>query len=94
MLYIPGQWCHFAARVERTSIHRRIKRASLGHEDEKFSYVIFSRNPASRADSGVIRHPLKHTGHVNPQLCVQAGLKVETVSHKQKDLYRAARDAE
>ena len=75
MLYIPGQWCHFAARVERTSIHRRIKRASLGHEDEKFSFVIFSRNPASRADSRVIRHPLKHTGHVNLQLAYKRDLK-------------------
>jgi len=92
MLNLPGQWCHFAARVERTSIHRRIKCGTLGHEDEKFSYVIFSRNPSSLAAARIVRHPLKHAGHVELQLCAQEGMKAETVSRKQKHLYRLARD--
>jgi ribosomal protein RSM22 (predicted rRNA methylase) len=93
MLRLPGQWCHFAARVERRSMHRRIKAGTLGYEDEKFSYVIFSRNPVARADARIVRHPLKHIGHVSLELCAQEGLKTETVSRKQKELYRAARDA-
>ena len=93
MLGIPGQWCHFAARVERTSIHRRIKRGTLGHEDEKFSYLIFSRNSVSCAGARIVRRPLKYPGHVNLQLCAQEGLKAETISRKQKELYRAARNA-
>jgi ribosomal protein RSM22 (predicted rRNA methylase) len=93
MLHTRGEWCHFAARVERTSIHRRIKSGTLGHEDEKFSYVIFSRNPISHVDARIVRHPLKHTGHVELQLCAQEGLKAETVSRKHKDLYHAAREA-
>ncbi|MBI2682200.1 MAG: rRNA methyltransferase [Acidobacteriales bacterium] len=87
-------WCHFSARLERTAAHRRLKDASLGYEDEKFSYLIFSRTPAQPAQARVVRHPRIHGGHVQLELCDTHGLSRITVGKSKKDAYRRARKAE
>ena len=84
-------WCHFAARVQRTSLHRQIKHGALGHEDEKFSYIVFSRNSTARPAARIVRHPQKHSGHVQLTLCTPDGLKRETITRSQKDTYKLAR---
>jgi ribosomal protein RSM22 (predicted rRNA methylase) len=91
----PGQdWCHFAARINRTSVHRRLKGGSLGHEDEKFSYVVAARSRWPRAENRVLRHPRLGKGAVSMTLCTaEPGLATTTVFRRDKDLYRQARDA-
>jgi len=64
-----GDWCHFAARVERTSTHRRFKGGELGYEDEKFSYLAASRIDCAPAQLRIVRHPAYHSGLVELQLC-------------------------
>jgi len=83
-----GDWCHFSVRVERSAEHRRLKQGELGYEDEKFSYVIASRLPARAAQSRVVRHPLRFSGHTKLQLCTVQGLQERTVTRSEKDLYR------
>ncbi|WP_328448033.1 small ribosomal subunit Rsm22 family protein [Amycolatopsis sp. NBC_00438] len=93
----PGQdWCHFAARLPRSNLHRRMKTATLGFEDEKFAYVVAGRFTPARPDARIIRHPKKHKGWVALDLCTAAdGLKSGVaVSKKQGPRYRAARDVE
>jgi ribosomal protein RSM22 (predicted rRNA methylase) len=88
-------WCHFAARVQRTALHRQIKGASLPYEDEKFSYVAAARFPAQPAPARVVRHPQIRKGLVLLDLCERPpALNRATVSKRQGDTYRAARDAE
>jgi ribosomal protein RSM22 (predicted rRNA methylase) len=91
----PGQdWCHFATRINRTSVHRRLKGGTLGHEDEKFSYVVAARSRWPRAENRVLRHPRLGKGAVTMTLCAaDPGLATETVFRRDKDLYRQARDA-
>ena len=89
-----GDWCHFAQRLERTSEHRRAKRGSLGYEDEKFSYLIASRESLQPAAARIVRHPRKHSGHVQLELCTPAGMVRKTVTKSQRDDYREARRAE
>ncbi len=89
-----GDWCHFAARLERSAEHRRLKQASMGYEDEKFSYVIASREAAEPAAARVVRHPMHHSGFVQLTLCAPSGLERVTITRSQKEFYRAAKKAE
>ncbi|MEV6548052.1 small ribosomal subunit Rsm22 family protein [Streptomyces sp. NPDC051597] len=93
----PGtDWCHFSARVSRSSLHRQVKGGSLAYEDEKFSYVAAVRGVAAEpAANRVTRRPQIRKGQVLLELCTGEGvLRRETVTKRQGDLYRAARDTQ
>ncbi len=87
-------WCHFSCRVERSSAHRQAKFGTLGHEDEKFSYLAVTKGSGQSALERVMRHPQKRSGHVHLELCTLDGLKNIVVSKKQGDAYQWARKAE
>ncbi|WP_419994406.1 small ribosomal subunit Rsm22 family protein [Streptomyces boninensis] len=93
-----ADWCHFAARVQRSSLHRRVKGGELGYEDEKFSYVAAVR-PAAVPDcvpaaNRVVRHPLVRKGLVMLDLCTaEQTLERRNVSKRLGPVYRQARDA-
>lgn len=98
---VGSDWCHFAARVNRSAEHRRLKGAELSYEDEKFSWVAAVRPgvlepQAGQANSArILRHPLKRKGFVEFQVCRPDGTAGrEVVSKKSGERYRAARDAE
>ncbi|MFC8126363.1 small ribosomal subunit Rsm22 family protein [Streptomyces sp. NPDC057302] len=93
---VPGDdWCHFSARVSRSSLHRQVKGGSLAYEDEKFSYVAAVRFDADPADQRVVRKPQIRKGQVLLDLCdADETLHRETVTKRHGPLYRAARDAE
>ncbi|MEV5881436.1 small ribosomal subunit Rsm22 family protein [Streptomyces sp. NPDC052020] len=92
----PGtDWCHFSARVSRSSLHRQVKGGSLAYEDEKFSYVAAARFPVAPAPSRVVRRPQIRKGQVLLDLCeTEPALRRATVTKRHGDLYKAARDAE
>jgi ribosomal protein RSM22 (predicted rRNA methylase) len=87
-------WCHFAARVERSSLHRRIKDAELGYEDEKFSYVALAREPADLPRARIIRRPRQGPGIITLTVCEAGATKAVPVRKRERDQYRAARRAE
>ncbi|ANS64829.1 hypothetical protein SLINC_2605 [Streptomyces lincolnensis] len=92
---VPGEdWCHFSARVSRSSLHRQVKGGSLAYEDEKFAYVAATRLPAAPAPSRVVRRPQIRKGQVLLDLCESdERLARHTVTKRHGDLYKAARDA-
>ncbi|GAA3788591.1 small ribosomal subunit Rsm22 family protein [Streptomyces coacervatus] len=93
---VPGEdWCHFSARVSRSSLHRQVKGGSLPYEDEKFSYVAAARFPVAPAPSRVVRKPQIRKGQVLLDLCeTDEQLRRTTVTKRHGDLYKAARDAD
>ncbi|GAA3081292.1 small ribosomal subunit Rsm22 family protein [Streptomyces rectiviolaceus] len=93
---VPGEdWCHFSARVSRSSLHRQVKGGSLAYEDEKFSYVAAVRFDTEPAANRVVRKPQIRKGLVLLDLCAaDETLHRETVTKRHGPLYRAARDAE
>lgn len=94
---LPNDWCHFSARIERTRLHRQLKEGSLGHEDEKYSYVVYAipRIELSPMEGRVLRHPLKGSGFVKFPICAKEGkIREMTVTRSNKTAYRKARDLE
>ncbi|MFF3603143.1 small ribosomal subunit Rsm22 family protein [Streptomyces sp. NPDC002463] len=92
---VPGtDWCHFSARVSRSSLHRQVKGGSLPYEDEKYAYVAAVRFPATPTTGRVVRRPQIRKGQVLLELCAPEGLGRETVTKRHGPLYKQARDAE
>jgi ribosomal protein RSM22 (predicted rRNA methylase) len=90
-----GDWCHFSQRVERTSQHRQLKGGTLGYEDEKFSYLVAGKAGAPASAARIVRHPGKHSGHVQFVLCTTQGqIENRTVARSSKAAYKLARKAE
>ena len=88
-------WCHFAARVNRSPLHRRLKGGDLAYEDEKFSYIVASRSAQEPVTGRILRHPLKRKGLVTLQLCTRTDDVTQmVVSKRQGTTYRRARDIE
>tara|TARA_R110002095_G_scaffold129785_1_gene112536 strand:- start:1783 stop:2751 length:969 start_codon:yes stop_codon:yes gene_type:complete len=86
-----NDWCHFSVRLERTTLHKYIKDATLPYEDEKFSYLIALKGVQKTPSvPRIIKKPRKRPGHVIFDLCTENGLQQETLSKKDKALYKEA----
>jgi ribosomal protein RSM22 (predicted rRNA methylase) len=89
---LRGDWCHFGVRINRSALHRRLKSAELGYEDEKFSYVAAGPTP-SQGWGRVLRRPQQRKGLVSLRVCTpDPGVATDLVSKRQGERYKAARD--
>ena len=91
---IEGRWCHFSARVERSRTQKALKDgATLGYEDEKFSWVALSRQPVAVPDYRIIGHP-SGTKVRELQVCTKGGEAATLPVPKSSPLYKAVRKLE
>ena len=85
-------WCHFSVRVARDKLHKTLKSGSAPFEDEKFSYLIASKEPPEHRFSRVLRHPVTRSGRVDLTLCRPDGvIERKTFSRRDGEKYKAAK---
>ncbi|APJ02705.1 small ribosomal subunit Rsm22 family protein [Silvanigrella aquatica] len=84
-------WCHFSARVQRSSLHKMLKEGEKGYEDEKFSYLILTKGQIANYEGRIVRNPDINSGHLKLHLCTKKGFESITYSKKQGLLYKRAR---
>ena len=87
-------WCHFTTRIARSRLHKLLKDGDAPFEDEKFSYLAFSREEAPRAEARILRHPKIEAGRIMLSLCTKAGIETRIVTKKDKDAFKKARKAD
>ncbi len=89
-----GDWCHFSCRVQRSKIHKVAKNADAPYEDEKYSYVAFSRQPCNLVRNRIMRHPIAEKGRIRLTVCTDEKKVIEkTVTKSQGEQYRKAKKA-
>lgn len=84
-------WCHFAQRLPRLRAHIRLKGAELPFEDEKFSYVVLTREPPPKRSARVLAPPVVGKVEVSAKLCTANGVEVTKVARRDKAAYAKAR---
>lgn len=87
----PTDWCHFAARLPRTELHRVLKDGTRNYEEERFSYLVATRAPVRPAPARVIRRPGRPKGRVVLELCTSTGTAQQLTVPRSDEAYRAAR---
>ena len=84
-------WCHFSVRVQRTRLHKALKGGEAPYEDEKYCYLVLTRQqPEAACSARVLRHPLIQPGRSVLTLC-EGGEKKQRVVTKKDDLWKRAR---
>lgn len=85
-------WCHFTTRVARSRIHRTLKGGEAPYEDEKYTYMVFSRRELPTGPARILRHPMIGKGHITLHCCTaNRGLETITLSKRDGPAYKAAR---
>ena len=85
------RWCHISTRIERSSLHRRIKdNAALGYEDEKFSYLVATRLYPEKIKARLLGHPHGQK-LISLELCQADGTATTVTLSKRDELYKASK---
>ena len=87
-------WCHFSQRLPRSRDHMQTKGANVPFEDERYSYVVLTRQPVAKG-ARILAPPLESSSPgLTFKLCDENGLRAQFVAARDKDEYRRVRKKE
>ncbi len=90
----PPDWCHFSVRLARRRDHMHAKKAALPFEDEKFSYLIASRQPGTLEGARILSPPAESKAEIKFKLCAGNGLIQQSIARRDKAEYKRVRKLE
>lgn len=86
---LTNDWCHFSTRLSRSKLHKLLKGGDAPYEDEKFTYLIISKDDNfTKVNNRILRHPYNGNGYIGLNLCTDSGLKDIKVTKKEKEKYK------
>lgn len=88
---LKNDYCQFFARVERSSLMRQAKSGELPYEDEKYFYLLISKEKIQNCGKRVIRRPIIKPNNIELALCTKNGVAHENFTKKNKEMFKIAK---
>lgn len=88
---LKNDYCQFFARVERSSLMRQAKSGELSYEDEKYFYLLISKEMNENCVKRVIRRPIIKQNNIELSFCTKTGISREIFTKKNKELFKIAK---
>jgi ribosomal protein RSM22 (predicted rRNA methylase) len=88
---VSPDWCHFSQRLARSRAHKQLKGADVPFEDERFSYVVLTRQPIAERPFRVLAQPAVGKAGLSAKLCTPDGLTIAKVPRRDRQAYAEAR---
>lgn len=96
-----NDWCHFSVRLQRELFQKNVKDGVLPYEDEKYSYLIATKQSTQKSKTGraaeggrIIKKPIKRSGHYVLDVCENKGLSRVVISKSDKEQYKLVKKLE
>lgn len=83
-------WCHFSQRLARSRDHMLLKDATVPFEDERYCYVVATREKVAHG-ARILAPPLETKPGLSFKLCDETGLRAQFVATRDRDAYRRVR---
>jgi ribosomal protein RSM22 (predicted rRNA methylase) len=71
-----------------------LKNGDAPYEDEKFTYIAFTKAQCGKAAGRIRRHPRIEPGKITLELCTASGLTSKVYTKKDKEMFKKARKSD